>query len=709
MGEFLRLDGFRQREPGDGAPASQETVAYLGFDQSNLYVVFHCSDDPSKLRAHMAKREDFGNDDNVAIYLDTFRDQRRAYVFAVNPFGIQLDGIHTEGQGLDLSFDTLWYSDGRVTASGYVAWMSIPFKSLRFSSDDAQTWGFTLDRVIPRNNEVSFWPYVTNRDAGFANQFGILEGLQRISPGRNLQFIPYGIFTSARFLDPNIPAYGTKNEFRGGMDAKVVLQDAVTMDVALNPDFSQVESDQPQVTINQRFEVFFPEKRPFFIENAGYFRTPINLFFSRRIADPQFGLRFTGKAGPWSFGGIGIDDREPSAALAPPGSGPGPVNDCDPLDTSRAAIGVGRVQREFAGQSTAGFLASTRRAPTCSSGVFSGDTRLVLNQNWIFTGQLAGSQTHRTDGTNLTGLAAFAELGQFGRHFTSVTRYEDRSPDFRAELGFVSRVDIRQGEQYFSYYWRPKSGRLVSFGPNAFTVVNWNRAGRLQDWFVQYNWVLEFKKQTFLTLGGMEQFELFQGLDFRQHRGSVTFSTAWYTWLGMEAFFQMRSAVNYYPQAPLDPFLGKGTDGSIGVSLRPLPRFRFDQTYLYTRLGTRDGSTPPGFTPGTAIFNNHIVRSKVNYQFSKQLSLRAILDYNATLPNEQLTIFPREKRLNGDVLLTYLVNPGTALYIGYSDRTENQQLVAMGMPAINALRTTPGLAGSTGRQFFVKFSYLFRY
>src|SRR5713101_3299282 len=187
------LTDFRQFRPGDGVPVSQPTAAYLSYDDKNLYVVFVCKDEPDKVRAHLAKREDIGNDEQVAIYLDTFHDHHRAYIFATNPLGIQLDGIFTEGQGNDFSFDTLWYSEGRLTADGYIVWMAIPFKSLRFPAEPAQDWGVALDRVIIRTNEVAFWPYVTTRVQGIAQQFATLEGLERISPGHNMQFIPWPV------------------------------------------------------------------------------------------------------------------------------------------------------------------------------------------------------------------------------------------------------------------------------------------------------------------------------------------------------------------------------------------------------------------------------------------------------------------------------------------------------------------------------------
>jgi hypothetical protein len=710
--ELARVTGFRHREPGDGTPVSQDTTAFLGYDDVHLYVVFVCRDNTADLRAHLARREDIESDDHVALYLDTFHDQRRAYVFASNGHGIQLDGIFTEGQGNDFSFDTLWYSSARITRFGYVVQMTIPFKSLRFSSADVQSWRIALNRFILRNNELSFWPYVTRRDAGFANQFAELEGLQEISPGRNLQFIPYGIFTSARFLNaaaPGGPAYDTKNEFRGGLDSKIVVRDAVTFDIALNPDFSQVESDEPQVTINQRFEVFFPEKRPFFIENAGYFITPINLFFSRRIADPQFGVRFTGKAGQWSFGGIGIDDRQPSAQIPPSGAFSGFAGECDPADDRRSAVGVARVQREFAKQSFIGVLFTDREHASCSNKVVSLDTRLRFGKNWLLTGQYMRSYTRAWGNEKKQGPAYWLDLSYVGRNFVSSTRFSDRSPDFRTFLGFVPRVDVREAEQYLAYTWRPNRKHLLSFGPSVFSVINFKRDGRLQDWFVDYEWRFEFTRQTIARFGGNEAFELFQGIEFRKHERNFGFSTQWLDWLSTNASVAWRSTPNYFPAAPLAPFLGSGTDVSFSLSIRPTPRFRFDQTYFYTRLGTRSGSTPAGFAPDSSIFNDHILRSKVNYQFTREFSLRAILDYNATLPNNSLTTFQRSKRLTGDVLFTYLLHPGTALYVGYSDRAENQQIVVTGTPPMRTLQITPGLSSSTGRQFFVKFSYLLRF
>ena len=220
----LTVSDFRQYIPGDGNPASERTTAYLSYDQKNLYVVFVCRDDPAQVRAHLSKREDIDQDDGVGIYLDTFLDRQRAYYFFSNPLGIQLDAIYTEAQGRDTSFDTLWYTDARLTTDGYIVWFSIPFKSLRFSNAPQQEWGIALFRSILRRTEYDYWPYITQRSQGIAQQFAPLGGLENVSPGRNVQFIPYGLLAGDHFLNQPYPmspatppAYKDVFEHRAGL------------------------------------------------------------------------------------------------------------------------------------------------------------------------------------------------------------------------------------------------------------------------------------------------------------------------------------------------------------------------------------------------------------------------------------------------------------------------------------------------------------
>ena len=683
------VTGFIQREPRDGESVSQGTTAYLSYDSKNLYVAFVCKDDPKQIRARLSKREDFGNDDFVGVILDTFHDHQRAYEFLVNPYGVQMDGVAREGQNDDYSWDTVWYTEGRITADGYVVFITIPFRSLRFMRKPMQEWGIFLGRKIGRNNEMSFWPYFTRNVASFTDQMAVANGMAEISPGRNLQFIPYFSMAGARTLDFQAPggaAYRTDYEPRGGLDSKIVLHDAFTLDVTLNPDFSQVESDEPQVTLNQRYEVFYQEKRPFFLENSDFFTTPENLFFSRRIADPEYGARLTGKIGKWSVAALGIDDRAAGKVLP----------EDDPAYNERAKIAITRVQREFANSSGIGVMYTGREFAGSYNRVASLDARWRIKSNWMFTGQAMRSFDQSLDGLTTAGNAYIAEINRSGRDLEFWVRFTDRAPDFRTNLGFIPRSDIRMLEQRTGYIWHPKKGKVLGVGPILYYSMNWDRQGRMQDWTGNGFFEVELPYGTEFGFERTEVYELFQGLDFRQHRSHVYAETDVLRWMNLDAALHFGTSVNYYPVSG-PPTLADWMVDQFSAMIKPAKNMQISETYLYNRLATLSGDS---------IFNNHILRTKVNVQFTPRLSVRTIVDYNAVLANEALSTQKTEKNLTADVLMTYMVNPGTALYVGYTDRYENVTLDPSGP---NGWRKAQNPTFNTGRQFFVKLSYLLRY
>jgi hypothetical protein len=684
----LRIDGFLQRDPGDLVPISQPTEAFLSYDATNFYVVFVCrASDPSRLRARMSRREAMFSDDFVGVILDTFDDHQRGYEFFSNPLGIQADGITTEGQGDDMSFDTVWQSHGRLTEFGYVVSFAIPFKSLRFLAGEGRAWGIALTRGIPVNNEQAFWPGNTHTIGSFASQMADMRGLADVSPGRNIQLIPYGTFTGARFLDGS--TFDSKSDGRIGLDAKIVAHDAVTIDLTANPDFSQVESDEPQVTINQRFEVFFPEKRPFFLENAGYFQTPINLFFSRRIRDPQVGARATGKLGGWAAGVLALDDRAPGRALDP----------LDPDFGDRAANAVARVRREFGDSSVGAFVTSRDFGPTFNR-VASADTRLKVNPRIFVDGQAVISDTETDDGQRLRDSAYSTTLNRSGRKLSYTVNYLDVGPDFRSTLGFVPRTDIRQATEFTALRWRPKHGPVQSFGPNSFVQGTWDRSGILQDWTVRYPFEVQFKGQSGIFVRRVQSMERFEGVEFPEHENLINYFTSRVKWLDFSVNLATGTRPNFYPGPGLMPFLADFRDISAGATFRPFSGLLLDETYIYSHLGTRPGTG----SARAAIFDNHIARSRVNYQVNRELSFRAILDYNGVLANPTLVALDRTKHFAADLLMTYLVHPGTAVYVGYTDGYDNIALDPAGARSFTRRPST-----STGRQFFVKTSYLFRF
>src|SRR5439155_1551707 len=308
--------------------------------------------------------------------------------------------------------------------------------------------------------------------------------------------------------DSGWPGLKRKDELRGGLDSKLVLHDQFALDVALNPDFSQVESDEPQVTINQRYEVVFPERRPFFIENAGFFQAPTELFFSRRIADPQYGLRLTGKAGPWVAGALAADDRAPGKLV--------PVS--DPLRGDRAINGVVSVRREF-GQSSLGLLATSR-----------------------------------------------------------------------------------------------------DFGPTVSGLYNTDHEGRLQDWSAYGEFKIDFTRNTSFKVGHTESFERFEETGFRKVANNLELSGEWLKWLAASATYSRGTEINYDPAGGLDPFLAKAQQAELTLTLRPSPRLTSEQTLIYSGLGERSGISRFGSRP-SQIFDDGLVRWKLNYQFSRPRSL----------------------------------------------------------------------------------------
>jgi len=695
----LEVTGFRQNEPGDGEPVSEATRAYVSFDHDNLYVVFECDDNPAKIRANVVPREKITDDDRVGIFLDTFDDNQRAYAFLVNPLGIQRDGMLTEGQDDDWSFDALWYSEGRLTSTGYEVRMRIPFSSLRFKNRSVQTWGIGLVRYIERKNEKSYWPYITERVEGFVNQLGSANGLSQISPGRRFHLVPYSTVTKFRFLDRDLdqPAFEDSREERIGLDAKAVLHDAVTVDATVNPDFSQVQPDDPQVTVNERFEVRVEEKRPFFIENAGYFQTPIELFFSRRIQFPYWGSRLTSKVGPLAVGGLVMDDREP-----------GLVPSNDPLHGERAYAGVFRVQREFQGQSTLGLFASDRELAGGHNLVLAGDTRLKFGKNWVATGQVARTETREPDGPSRPGAGGYFKIKRSGRYLDYSANYTEFSPDFQADLGFVRRVGYREVEASGDYSFKPKKSLVTSWGPSLGTSWNWAWDGRLQDASVVASARVEMPANTLLEVGWEEIFELFDEQEFRLFTHSIRAETEWLKWLALSASYRHGTDVNHDPPRKTAAFDALSQETDISVSLRPTPRLEFKQTatYGWLRDATEHETLGPIIRP---VFTNWIMTSKLKYQLNRELSLRAIANYEAVIPNPALSREDESRILVSDILVTYLVNPWTALYAGYTDRYENVRLESGQVVADpQSFKEWRFPKTSVDKQFFVKVSYLVR-
>ena len=510
---MVRVDGFRQLKPRDGDSISQRTEAYLGYDQTHLYVVFVCFDsEPEKIRARLSRREDNKNDDVVDLFIDTFNDQLRGYAFSINPLGVQRDGSWIEGAPEEYyeSFDMVWDSGGTLTPEGYVAWMAIPFRSLRFSPEESQEWGVLLSRIIRRANEQAFWPYVTTRIQGRLNQAAGLRGISDVSPGRNLQLIPYGFFRSFRALDTsddqNPRRVSEPGEFDGGVDLKTVFRDSLVFDLTANPDFNQVESDEPQVTVNQRFEVFFPERRPFFLENASYFETPINLFFSRRIVEPRArrpphrqggSVRHRSAVRRRSIAGVG----DPGGPVPPRREGPQRGLSVEPRPRKPV-----QHRGDLHGFPPRRLLQPGRRARCARA------DQPELDRDVPGGGQLdAASRWQSTVRAGLRRRGA-----ETGRKLEYEAAYNDRSPSFYTTLGFLPgsrgpagpgkprnrslllRPDFRGVKQLLSYRFRPEGDVLISWGPDVTFHPSWRHDGSALDTLYSLDMTAELAGRTFV-------------------------------------------------------------------------------------------------------------------------------------------------------------------------------------------------------------------
>lgn len=696
-GKMARVSGFIQRTPDDGAPSSEPTEVFVAYDRKHLYTIFVAHDsEPERIRANMSPRGAIFKDDSVNIMIDTFDDQRRAYFFVSTPRGLQADGQFTEANGFDSSFEAVWDSEGRVTDRGFVVKIKIPFISLRFPDKQEQTWRVIFNRVISRYNEDSFWPRYTLAIEGRLNQTALMTGIRDISQGRNIQLIPFGFFRGFR-IEENGPGGATvddDNEESIGLDAKAVIKDAMVLDLTLNPDFSQVESDQPQVTVNERFEVFFPELRPFFLENQDIFATPTNLLFTRRIVDPSVGAKLTGKRGRYGFGVLLTDDQEPGEdPQAPP-----------ELVDKRAWIGAFRLSRDVSTQSTIGVMLTDRELANGYNRVGAADARIKLNSNWVTRMQAAFSSTREQDGAKLGGSSYNVAFDRSGTHLNMHNHFLYTSEEFDTQLGFLGgrqRPGTINVHNRTVYNFRPGT-QIASWGPALFLGRISDTDNNRLDWRIEpeieWDWVrgrqVELSFTHFEERLRPEDFDaLTEPKNFPQSRWALDFETHSYARGEFGIELGVGTRVNFVPPEGNEPELADFRSARAELLLRPIPPLRLDFVYTHLELDNEDGAG--------RIFTNTLGRVRANWQFTRELSLRVITDYERIDPVAGETSLTKDDRIVTDVLVKYLWNPWWALFVGYNSATRDFQ-------EDDEISGLPQDFSSDGQQVFVKFSYLFQ-
>jgi len=711
------LTGFSQYRPVDGRPAEDSTAVLVWYAPDAIYFGIRAFErHGAVVRATLADRDNIDSDDNVAILLDTYLDHRRATMFAVNPLGVQQDGVWSDGVAagaaggpsaggrfdatIDLNPDYVYESRGRVTDRGYEVEVRIPFKSLRYQSADPQDWGIQIVRAVQHSGYEETWTPAVRASASFLIQAGRLVGLTALRRGLVLDLTPE--FTTKVDGAPTTPGY----DYRGTPEVAGNVRWGVTQNLGAtataHPDFSQVEADIGQVTLNQRFALFYPEKRPFFLEGLEQFDTPNSLIYTRRIAQPVFGAKLAGKIGGLGVAYLGaVDNSDQSATGAHP------------------IYNMLRLRRDLGPTSTLGMAYTDRIDGDGYNRVLGVDAHVVWRKIWFSEVQVAGSWT-RGPGAARAGKLWTVTFGdRTGRAYGNHYELLGVQRSFQDTSGFVNRTDFVAGRTFnrFSFYGRP--GALVE----QFTaIVGFAPIWRYRD-FGRLNRTIEDTLQTFwiATLRGGWQSQVtlslnhfgFDGADYSDYTvGSTPFVVPHDLYHLPGAAFILNapnravsgSVVLGYSAVAIFPEASEGRQVALTTvaALRPTPALRLEARWVHQRLTrARDRSR---------FSTANIPRLKLEYQLTRAIFVRYIGQYFAE--DQAALLDPRTGQpllVNGDtaraivtnafrndLLFSYKPTPGTVVFLGYG----------ASLTEADAFRFRNLSRASDG--FFLKLSYLFR-
>ena len=692
-----------QLAPRAGAPASETSDIYITYDSANIYIAFHAHfADPRTMRAQRKDRDVRTGDDVFWVYFDPFLDQQRAYSFGVNAYGVQMDTIVSSrsgggfgrgrrggGPGLrlpfgDASWDTLFDSAGRIVADGFTAELAIPFKSLRYPQREGgapHQWGFQIARRIRSNNETAVWAPINREIAGFLPQMGVLQGMTGLSTSRNIEVLP--TFTAVQFgaLDDAGRFVDDDARPEGGVNFKYGVTSNLTADVTFNPDFSQIESDQPQIEVNQRFALFYPELRPFFLEGAEIFDipAPARVVHTRTIVDPRYGAKLTGKTGNTTVGVMYANDEAPGAVD----------------DTGASAFGhsaqtfVGRVRYDLYAESFVGATYTDREFLDSHSRVAGLDSRFRLGDTHEL-GMLAFGTQHRDlDGLEASGHMVNANIRKTGRNLRYLLAWYSLSPDFKTDVGFVRRTDQRFGYSEVAYRWWPESW-IISWGPRVRYTRSYNFDGILEDEQASAGFNAAFADNINASAEVNRDMERFGGIDFFKTRYQFFTSVSKIRQFSFGVGGNGGDQIFFDPE---QPYLGHDTGWRVFLNLRPVPR-------LESRINVDTNRFIDVRNSDQLVFDVNIFRALTTYQFTDRFLLRNISEYNSF-----------DQKLSLNLLFTYRVNAGTAFYIGYDDRYQQADHIMRDLDGngIDDRFFQSTALRRTNRAFFTKLQYLFRY
>lgn len=719
------LTGFSLYQPVDGRPAPDSTEVRVWYSPTAMHFGIRAFESHGPVRATLAERDRVGADDNIEIHIDTFSERRRAFVFIVNPFGVQADGTKTEGGGFipgsnvspgqnDLSADFIWQSKGRVLDWGYEVEVRIPFNSLRYAAKDEHRWGLQFDRRVQHSGYEQTWTPVQKASASFIAQEGWIGGMRDIQHGASIWVNPE-VTNTISGTPPNAEKLAAGKTWmydskpRVGGNLRLGIGSNFVINGTVKPDFSQVEADAAQVAADPRFALFYAERRPFFVEGAEQFNVPNTLVYTRRIVNPDGALKLTGKIGKTNVAVLSALDAPTSAA-----------------PDSRPLVDIVRMTRDYAGQSTVGLLYSERVREGRANRSAGLDTRYVFGKLYYAQLQAAGSHT-TVNGTERTGALWEAVVDRTGRQWGFHWGVLGVAPNFQADNGFVARTGFVQPSI---------NNRLTVFGKQGSLFERYNvfistsalwkyddlfdskpaledRASLNNAFTFRRGWQLSFTPavgsfgfdpQAYSSLrlpAGVVGFT-----SFVPAPRTTTFTTAasvttpQFRRFAASAGFTLGNDVYF-----LETSKARRSAFNASLDVRPNERIRLNATYVSTRLERR--------VDGSEAQSSRIPRVKMEYQISRPLFVRLVAQYEATAQsalrdpytNEVLYVASANtttasrassfNSLRADWLVSYRPRPGIVLFGGYGNTMAEPEPLAFD----RLRRINDG--------FFAKASYVF--
>ncbi len=660
----VKVEANIEVQPGENIDAPVMTEALIAYSNEHIYVAITAYDpEPEKILAHYCDRDDIWQDDWVLILFDPFNDQRRTYDFACNPLGIQADMIETPTGGGG-SWDAIWESDGRVTEDGFMVEMAIPFSSLGFPRQPGdQTWGFDVVRSYPRSVRHHIGSFPRDRDNNcYMCQSNKLVGFDGATPGKNIELAPTlsSTFSQEREDEMTGPYIDKEKRMEAGLTMKWGVTPNLMLNSTLNPDFSNVEADILQLDINNQFALFYPEKRPFFLEGADFFESPFNFVHTRSLANPNYGVKLTGKEGPHGIGFFTVEDDVTNYLF------PGAEGSDSEVINKRSFGSVLRYKRDISKSSNIGAMISDREGDAYHNRLMAFDADIKFSSKDRIRFQFGGSQTQYPDSFKTAydqpeGEFAGNAFKGFYLHNTenweAYIFHQRVDSDFRADLGFITKAGTKYTEVAGQYRWRAEADHWYTWlsifsGYEVEQDENGNNLERVNTLRLNYQGPKQSHAHIFAVYGDA----MYEGKTYRHNwiQGcagyypmSKLFVHLYWKYGDQIDYDNSRSGTKYLLQPSLNWKWGM--------------HFSTELEHIYEKMNVNPGR----------LYTAKISRIKLIYQFNKRLFLRSIVqykDYNRNVAvYEDEDTDPKTQKIFTQFLLSYKINPQTVCFLGYSD------------------------------------------